>query len=225
MRLEKPTPAPAVGTGRAVDCEEFRARHAEYLDGVMRPEDAGRMRRHAGECLPCARRDRAIRRGCELVGSLPAVRTGEDFRVRLRARLARDRGRRQRLISTGQLIVPGGAVIALVAAVAWSPLLRSGDAAEPVELAPVQARSPVGFDMPRLGSGAHLGGPRLYRADALIPGVWLGDVGVPHRHAPVLLHQVGVRDPGYPTVFLDPPEFRAEPGLLEDRAFTDDPPR
>lgn len=227
MRFEEATPRPAVDTGRAVSCAEFRAGHAEYLDGVLMPETAERMRRHAGECLPCARHDRAIRRGCELVGSLPAVRTGEDFRLRLRARLARDRTRRSRLISTGQLIVPGGAVIALVAAVAWSPLLRGGGAVTepPVELAPVQARTPAGFDIPRLGNGAHFGGPRLYRASATVPGVWLGDVGLPHRHTPTLLHQVTVRDPGYPTVFLDPPEFHAEPRFLENRVLATNPPR
>ncbi len=222
MHLEQPTQSSSAG---AVSCDEFRARHAEYLDGVMAPVPAERMRVHATECLPCARHDRAIRRGCELVGSLPPVHAGEDFRVRLRARLARDRMRRSRLISAGQLVVPGAAIIALVAAVAWSPLLRDATAPEPVELAPVRARYPAGFEAPRLGSGAHLDGPRLFRAEAGLPGVWLGDVGVPHRHGPVLLHQVSVRDPGYPTVFLDPPDFPAEPSLLQDRAFDAAPPR
>ncbi|HSM36842.1 MAG TPA: hypothetical protein VK837_10635 [Longimicrobiales bacterium] len=208
------------GVGRTVTCAEFRAAHAEYVDGFMDPAGVAAMRTHARECLPCARHDRSIRKGCELLAGLPDVRTGDDFKVRLRARLATDRARRRRLISTGQLIVPAAAIIAIVAAVAWSPLLRAGGTAEPIELAPVNARLPAAFDSPRLGNGAHLEGPRLYRAAFSLPGVWLGDVGVPHRHETTYLHQAATRDPAYPTVFLEPPAFAARSALLEPVGLT-----
>jgi hypothetical protein len=185
----------------------------------MDPASAAAMRAHAGECLPCARHDRAIRRGCDLVGALPDVRTTDDFTLRLRARLARDRSRRSRLISTGQLIVPGAAIIAIVAAVAWSPLLRAGGGSEPVELAPVTARIPAPFGLPRLGGGAHVGGPRLYRVESTVPGVWLGDVGIPHVHETSYLHETAARDPGYPTLFLEPPAFAARRPLLEPAGY------
>ncbi|MEN8375914.1 MAG: hypothetical protein ABFS34_10740 [Gemmatimonadota bacterium] len=224
MGFDQSNRHPIAGFAGSLGCDGFRERHAEYVDGVMDPDTADRWRRHATECLPCARYDRSIRRSCALVESLPPVRAGEDFTVRLRARLARDRRRRGRFIATGQLVVPGAAVIALVAAVAWSPLLRTAEgAAEPVELAPVQARLPGPSPMaPQLGGGAYLTGPRLYRADTTVPGVWLGDVGLPHSHMRTVLQQVSGRDPGYPTVFLDPPEFRARPGLLVDRAAAPD---
>ena len=215
MQVDPTKDQSPAGGQPGVDCARFRAAHAEYLDGFMDPATAAAMRGHAGECLPCARHDRAIRRGCELAGALPALRTADDFTVRLRARLARDRSRRIRLISTGHLIVPGAVVIAIVAAIAWSPLLQEAGAAEPVELAPVQARVPSVPRGPRLGGGAHFAGPRLYRAQSTVPGVWLGGAGVPHRRTATLLHLTTARDPGYPTVFLDPPEFAGRSALLE----------
>lgn len=172
------------------------------------------MRRHAGECLPCARHDRTVRKGCALVDELPIVRTADDFTVRLRDRIARDRSRRRRLATTGSLIVPAAGVVAILAVIAAGPLLRTEPA--PIELDPVQARAPVSF-APALGAGAHLGGARLYRAATTLPGVWLGDGGVPHRHEAVLIYQGARRDPGYPTLFLEPPAFPAEPALLESR--------
>ena len=215
MQVEPTKDQWPAGGRPGVDCARFRAAHAEYLDGFMDPATAASMRGHAGECLPCARHDRAIRRGCELAGALPALRTADDFTVRLRARLARDRSRRIRLISTGHLIVPGAVVIAIVAAIAWSPLLQEAGVAEPVELAPVLARVPSLPPGPRLGAGAHLAGPRLYRAQSTVPGVWLGGAGVPHRRTATLLHLTTARDPGYPTVFLEPPEFAGRSALLE----------
>lgn len=228
MGIDQPDRQIAGGLGSAVTCAEFRAAHAEYVDGLLRGRAAERMRRHASECLPCARHDRNIRRGCALMGALPEVRTADDFTVRLRSRLARDRARRRRLISTGQLLVPGAAVIALVAAVSWSPLLRSAGPGEPVDLAPVQARAPVGLGIPALGSGTlGLGNAtRLYRAHTVLPGVWLGDAVVVDRPLPLLLRPGSdARDAGYPTVFLDPPEFRAQPSLIADRVFVPDPLR
>lgn len=219
MQVDPTTDEPEASGRAAVDCARFRAAHAEYLDGFMDPATASAMRRHAGECLPCARHDRAIRRGCELAGALPAVRTGDDFRVRLRARLARDRSRRSRLISTGHLIVPGAALIAIVAAIAWSPLLRDAGTDHPVELAPVQARAPSVLRGSGLGGAATVAGPRLYRARSAVAGVWLGDAGVPRRAGTTFLYQTTARDPGYPAVFLEPPDFGARPGLLKAGGF------
>lgn len=219
MQVDPTTEEPEAGGPAVVCCARFRAAHAEYLDGFMDPATASAMRRHAGGCLPCARHDRAIRRGCELAGALPAVRTGDDFRVRLRARLARDRSRRSRLISTGHLIVPGGALIAIVAAIAWSPLLQDVGTDDPVELAPVQARAPSVLRGSGLGGPAAVAGPRLYRARSAVAGVWLGDAGVPRRTGTALLYQTTARDPGYPAVFLEPPDFGARPGLLEAGGF------
>lgn len=75
-----------------MDCSEFIERHSEYVDGEMPMADFGRWRDHVASCGKCARYDRTVRRGGQLVRDLlPRVEAAPDFRPRLRHRLYHER--------------------------------------------------------------------------------------------------------------------------------------
>src|SRR5512144_1881973 len=70
-------------------CGEFLARHSEFLDEELGADGAAEMRRHMGGCARCARYDRVLRRGLELVRDLEPVLPSTDGYVALHEHLAR----------------------------------------------------------------------------------------------------------------------------------------
>ena len=111
-------------------CGEFLARHSEYLDQELGADAAAEMRRHASRCARCARYDRVLRRGLQLLRQAEPVLPSCDSYVGLQQHLAR---------SGGLAVAPGGApgasvprapiaatvaVAGVVALVAWSALFR-----------------------------------------------------------------------------------------------------
>lgn len=146
----------------AISCEEFRARHADYMDGLLASAEESRWRAHATACLPCARHDRSIRRSCDLARALPPLEPSDDFYTRLQHRIfhLRDEERLTRSGSGGNVAV--SVVIAgVIAAVAWSPALQPEPT--PLELPAVEARAPMG--------GAYR--VNLFATEAALPGIWL----------------------------------------------------
>jgi hypothetical protein len=112
--------APGVVTPSA--CSIFLEDHAAYIDDVMDAQDAAAHEAHAHECEACARYARVLDRGLRLVHELPEIEPSAYFEERLRhrifhieddARLERDRGRS----------ATGLAAAALIALIAWSPML------------------------------------------------------------------------------------------------------
>lgn len=168
---ERKHPHPSSVPRPGLSCAEFRARHAEHLDGLLSDTEEPRWREHARTCLPCARHDRAVRRACDLVRSLPCLSTSEEFQPRLRHRIfhIQDEEHFTRRGSGGHVAV-SLAVACLMAALAWTPLLQEGP--EPLELAPVEARAP---EMRSPGVGATRAGLRvnLFSSEAALPGAWL----------------------------------------------------
>jgi hypothetical protein len=122
-------------TGRvdATDCGEFMARHSDFMDGLLPTLAAARLRAHVESCSACARYDRVVRKGIDLVRDIPAIQPSSDFEQRLQHRLYH--------LEDGDLLrqrpATGAAATLLVAAViallAWSPVvlqdgLRTGAA-------------------------------------------------------------------------------------------------
>lgn len=107
-------------------CQEFLARHSEYMDGELDPREYDRVEAHRASCPRCARYDRVVRSGVRLLRGLPEVEPSPDFFPRLQHRLyhldeelrARDRG-------TSAGAVASLAIAAALALLAWSPLLRA----------------------------------------------------------------------------------------------------
>jgi anti-sigma factor RsiW len=109
-----------------VDCDEFLAHHSEYLDGILTPIAAARLAGHATVCGACARYDRIVRKGSELVRDLPDAEPSEDFEMRLQHRIFHmEDARALQPRATSAAAALG--VAAAIALLAWSPMLvRSG---------------------------------------------------------------------------------------------------
>ncbi len=106
-------------------CEEYLARHSEYLDEELGAEAAADMRRHGAQCPRCARYDRVLRRGLTLVRELEPVLPSTDSYLALHEHLARTTPAPP---AAGVPRVPFAATIAVagvVALVAWSALFRA----------------------------------------------------------------------------------------------------
>jgi anti-sigma factor RsiW len=110
------------GRSHDVVCDEFLARHSDYLDGLLSPVAAARLSAHATACDSCARYDRIVRKGIDLVRELPDVEPSEDFEMRLQHRIFHlEDARVLEPRASGAAAALG--VAAAIALLAWSPLL------------------------------------------------------------------------------------------------------
>lgn len=121
-------------------CQEFLARYSEYLDELLDPMEAARWHHHLGRCASCARYDRVMRQGLELVRDLPSLEPSPDFEARLQHRLFHVRDEREDERASGASAVVALAIAGMLAAIAWSPLLRQAPLM--IDLPAVQARAP-----------------------------------------------------------------------------------
>ncbi len=192
-------------------CEEYLARHSEYLDEELGAAEAADMRRHGAGCARCARYDRVLRRGLALVRELEPVLPSSDSYLALHEHLARTTPAPP---ATGVPRVPFAATIAVagvVALLAWSALFRAtgvpaSAAGESVLRLPVS-----GARMEPVGAGPELMGltPRV------LPGVDVVTPLVPAARGAWLRSPdtfVAARDrrpmPGpYTPLLLQPPEY------------------
>src|SRR5574339_167258 len=70
-----------------MDCKEFSARHAAFIDDTLPGFQMAAMRDHLAACAKCARRDTEIRRSLFLLKNLPPIQVSDGFQDRLRARI------------------------------------------------------------------------------------------------------------------------------------------
>src|SRR5713226_3404608 len=76
-------------------CAEFLQRYTDFRDGLMTtPRDLRRFSRHVAQCAACRRYDAAVRRGVSALQAAETIEPSPEFRRRLDARLARERGAR-----------------------------------------------------------------------------------------------------------------------------------
>lgn len=104
-------------------CSEFLALYGEYVDGTLQGVVQQRLSAHVDACDSCARYDRIIRRGAGLARDFMTIEPSPEFEQRLQHRIFHEQdmsalqGGRPAAISTAL------AVAAMIALVAWSPVL------------------------------------------------------------------------------------------------------
>jgi anti-sigma factor RsiW len=127
------------GRSQEAGCDEFLAGHSEYVDGRLSSLAAARLAAHADECRSCARYDRIVRRGMDLVRDLPAAEPSDDFELRLQHRIfhMEDAGALQPRAGGAAAALGIAAAIALLA---WSPMMVRDDA--PVASATHESAAP-----------------------------------------------------------------------------------
>ena len=69
------------------DCDRFIREYSDYRDGKLTSEQQAEFREHVAECPCCARYDRVLRKGSELLTALPDTLPADDFMPRLQHRL------------------------------------------------------------------------------------------------------------------------------------------
>lgn len=140
------------GRSQEVTCDEFLARHSDYLDGVLSPVVTARLGAHASVCGSCARYDRIVRKGMDLVRDMPDVAPSEDFELRLQHRIFHMEDARAFQPRTGAATAL--AVAAAIALLAWSPVMfidsSAPESAAAESDAPAPAAEPFGI-VPLLG--------------------------------------------------------------------------
>ncbi len=140
-----------------MDCREFRDRHLAFVDGSLSELDLDQMQQHLDGCVPCSRRDSAVRRGLIVLRNLPTIQPSADFAVRLNTKL-----RMAKLADERASLYRGpgfGAFVASAAGVVAVGFLAAGLFNAPIEpdlqLPPVIAMRPA-LPQPALASHAFI---------------------------------------------------------------------
>jgi|GEM_PF-446370 len=106
-------------------CQEFLARHAEYMDELLPASEVARWEAHISACASCARYDRVVRRGVELLRAAPQIEPSSDFFPRLQHRIYNlEDEMRGGHRGPGAGAMASLAIAGVLAFLAWSPLLR-----------------------------------------------------------------------------------------------------
>ena len=166
-------------------CREFLARHSDYLDGLLPADQAASLQLHMHACRVCARYDRIVRQGAELVRELPDVAPSPDFEQRLQHRIYHiDDGAVLGDVRPTTGAVASLAVAGIIALLAWSPLMVPGDsddgAVASTERRPpmVEAFTEVLSHVPALPEPGQLpaGAGDLWQPDAAVPPLSSGEI-------------------------------------------------
>ena len=113
------------GRSHEVGCDEYLARHSEYLDGLLSPIAAARLSAHAAACGSCARYDRIVRKGIDMLRDLPDVQPSEEFEQRLQHRIFHMEDA-DSLQSRPLGLAATLGVATAIALLAWSPMIMTG---------------------------------------------------------------------------------------------------
>lgn len=151
-----------------MDCEEFLNGYSEYTDGLRGSEQLRAFEHHLRSCPTCARYDRVVKQGTDLLRNLPRPGTSADFLPRLRHRLYHIDDH----TVLGSRLGGSAALIAMAAvgvlALVWLPFARRIPVE--VELAPVAVTVPA--------SNAEI--PSLFSSGPFVTPVAFEGVGI-HR--------------------------------------------
>lgn len=112
-----------------LSCAEIIARHSEYVDGELPPRETETWRAHLATCSICARYDRVLRKGVQLLHETQ-LQPDPEFVQHLRYRLA-DEDRRMTMSPISMNAAAVASVAAVLALVVWLPvaLLQSQETA------------------------------------------------------------------------------------------------
>ena len=109
-----------------MSCDQFIERYTDYRDGLLDSGTLEEVEEHLAACPCCARYDRVMQRGLELLSDIPLPESSDDFMPRLRHRLYNvdcgvDQGRRS---FGGSAALVGVAAVGLLA-LFWLPFAAS----------------------------------------------------------------------------------------------------
>ena len=131
-----------------MDCKEFSARHAAFIDDTLPGFQMAAMRDHLTTCAKCARRDTEIRRSLFLLKNLPPIQVSDGFQDRLRARITAEgpafQGQRSTSPRYMTWAVAAAALVALAGMKGWYDSDRLARA--PIRLPAVTATVPVAYE-------------------------------------------------------------------------------
>lgn len=122
-----------VQVGQTMNCGEFLAGYTDYRDGTVSWEREEDFLTHMEDCGSCARYDRVVRRGADVLRGLPELEVSDDFAERLQHRLYHvdeERSYAGRRAAAGTAMTTLG-VAAMIALAAWVPMMLPRGAAEP----------------------------------------------------------------------------------------------
>jgi anti-sigma factor RsiW len=145
----------SVGHTSQIVCNEILALHSDYLDGQLVAHEAARVQWHLSTCSSCARYDRIVRRGLQLLREIPQASASHDFEERLQHRIYHVRDgaaiAEPRAVSGAAAL----AVASVIALLAWSPLLfpPPGETTVAAVAEPTQPPRPRTESAPRLAPG------------------------------------------------------------------------
>lgn len=130
-----------------MDCDTFLNGHSDYRDGLLMLPDRVAFEAHLRECASCARYDRVLAGGVQVLRAQPELDVSDDFMDRLQHRLyhvddemAAAR-RRRGPVSRGAAAALAAA--ASIAAVALVPQIFPGASSTVTMLQPVAATAPA----------------------------------------------------------------------------------
>lgn len=135
-----------------MDCDIFLDGHSDFRDGLLTLPDRVAFEAHLRECDHCARYDRVVDKGVQVLRDRPALEVSDDFMDRLQHRLYHVEDemaaarRRRSPVSRGA--VAALAAAASVAAVALLPRLYPAAAPTVTLLQPVAAVAPAASTAP-----------------------------------------------------------------------------
>jgi anti-sigma factor RsiW len=131
-----------------MDCDTFLERYSDYRDGLLAAAEYAECDDHLAECAHCARYDRVVAGGVQVLRGLPELEVSDDFMERLQHRLWHEQddmaAARARRASRAPRRAAGVAVAAAatVAAVALVPGVYSRVAPTVTMLPSVAATTP-----------------------------------------------------------------------------------
>lgn len=134
-----------------MSCDQFIELYSEFRDGLLTSDRAELLEEHLKSCSCCARYDRIMQRGLEILGDIPCAESSDDFMPRLRHRLYNvDCG-----VPDGRSRFGGSAALVGVAAVGllalfWLPFAASVPMEMELPAVSAQLPPPVSVEVPSL---------------------------------------------------------------------------
>lgn len=126
MGLKGPDGRITDGSERDMECTTFLEGYSDLRDERLPPDEAARFRTHLQGCAACARYDRTLRRGAEILCALDEMRPADDFMFRLQCRIYQEEADARRLPTSSRAAVPVAAALAAALVLgAWIPALRN----------------------------------------------------------------------------------------------------
>ena len=165
-------------------CDEFIEVYTDYRDGLLDAETVERVEAHLDCCACCARYERVMQRGLELLSDIPSAQSSEDFMPRLRHRLYNvDCG-----VTEGRRSFGGSAALVGVAAVGllalfWLPFAANVPLEMELPAVSAQFPPPGSYDVPSLFRSGPFVSTLLIEADSNLDG-YLTEYEWPPRPQP-----------------------------------------